>query len=448
MTPWLFASHFFTKNLLPGAGHTADFALDSFAGSVMSVLALILLFGMFLLPYVAIDLVAGVVAALWGSKKRHLFWILPLVNLVLYVGVLLGIPAPAEEVSFARAQDFWGLMASNVWLQLGTGAILVAMGLLSALVLAPFRMLVQRWRAPRSGTLSAQADLEAVPTIAPAVAPAVSVRQTPPPLGWRDSFRQGFTAVWRGFLYLCEQPSLWRYAVIPLVLNLLLTAFILALLLVGAGSLLVWLHDQYPPGWGWAILEVLAGILVLVAALAAALVAWTILEGILCGIFYERLARQVELQLGTPASELRELSFLATARDSVRDAFTLLGINVGFLALHLFPVLGTIVAVVATLYCDWLVLGGEYLDLPLGLRGLRREEKQSFRKQHRLQTLGLGAAVMLFGFLPLVGSVALITAAVGGVLLYHERTGTGRVVPYSTTPIYYPEEAATASPVS
>jgi hypothetical protein len=32
---------------------------------------------------------------------------------------------------------------------------------------------------------------------------------------------------------------------------------------------------------------------------------------------------------------------------------------------------------------------------------------------------------MLFAFVPIIGSVALMTAAVGSVLLYHELAGTG-----------------------
>ena len=43
--------------------------------------------------------------------------------------------------------------------------------------------------------------------------------------GWRE----GFAAPWNGFVYLCRNPALWRYGVIPIILNLLITALVLVL---------------------------------------------------------------------------------------------------------------------------------------------------------------------------------------------------------------------------
>ena len=82
------------------------------------------------------------------------------------------------------------------------------------------------------------------------------------------------------------------------------------------------------------------------------------------------------------------------------------------------PGIGSVLGVAGSLYYDWLLFGEEYFDYPLALRGKRRQEKKDFIRRNRDYAMGLGAAVFLANFIPLVGSVLLATAVVGAVLLH------------------------------
>jgi len=232
------------------------------------------------------------------------------------------------------------------------------------------------------------------------------------------AFREGVSVPWEGFKYMGRHPALWRHGAIAVALNLFITGFVLFLLVLVAIVSISRIHPLFPAGWTWFLLEVLSGIAIVAVALALSLAAWMLLQGILCGYFYSRLARQVEIQLGANAEELQEVKFTLHLTDALRDVAALIGINGAFLCLHIIPVIGSIAAVGGSLYYDCYLLGSDYMDFPLELRGRDRTAKREFAKRHRPQVLGLGAIVLLISFVPIVGSVLLTTAATGAVLLH------------------------------
>src|SRR5688500_5166498 len=113
-------------------------------------------------------------------------------------------------------------------------------------------------------------------------------------------FGQGFAAPWHGARFLCRHPGLWRYAILPIVLNLAITGLVLVLLFAGAAAFANHLHPRFPEGWLGVALEVAAVVALLAAALGAAALVWVVLQGLLTGYFSTRLARAVEHKLGTP----------------------------------------------------------------------------------------------------------------------------------------------------
>jgi hypothetical protein len=126
--------------------------------------------------------------------------------------------------------------------------------------------------------------------------------------------------------------------------NLLITLVVLGLFLTGAGAVLVYLHPQFGTGWLGILLEVATGVGLVFGALVAAFVVWQILQAILCSYFYGRLTREVELQLGLPSEEIKELNWSAQTLDACRAALALLGVNLGLLLLHIVPVIGSLSA--------------------------------------------------------------------------------------------------------
>jgi CysZ protein len=266
-----------------------------------------------------------------------------------------------------------------------------------------------------------------------------------------SAFAEGFATPRDGFHFMCRHPRLWRFAVIPILLNLIITGVVIVLLIAAATHFAVKIHPWFEGHWGWRVLEVVVVVGLIAAAAGLAMAAWVLLNGILCGHYHGKLARQVELLLGMRPEDMAELSVPYQIADTVRDLGSLLLINVGFLALNLIPVLGTIVGTAGALYFDSFVFGMDYLDFPLSLRGLRRAEKRAFGRRHRTHTVGLGAAIFLFNFVPVVGSVVLSTAAAGAVLLHRrlqagELSGAGHANP-AASPVTAPPPVPAATPV-
>ena len=232
------------------------------------------------------------------------------------------------------------------------------------------------------------------------------------------AFRSGLIAPWEGFVYLRRQPRLWRYGVIPVVLNVFITGAALLLVLFEIVAFVAYLHPLFPSGWGGVAIEVLCAIGLLLLGVGVTFVLWTLLQGVLCGYFYSKLAREVEIQLGMSPDEMQDVSWAYQVADACRDAAALVAINGGFLLLQIVPVVGTIAGVAGSLYFDSLLFGEDFFDYPLSLRGRLRDEKKEFTRRHRFQTLGLGTVVLLANFVPILGSIALTTAVVGAVFLH------------------------------
>src|SRR5687767_10552241 len=93
----------------------------------------------------------------------------------------------------------------------------------------------------------------------------------------RSAFLEGFAAPREGFAYMCRHPRLWRYAVIPVLLNLLITAALLFLLIAGGVYFVAKIHPRFEGGWGWRLLEFGVAAAALLVAVALALGAWVLL---------------------------------------------------------------------------------------------------------------------------------------------------------------------------
>lgn len=250
--------------------------------------------------------------------------------------------------------------------------------------------------------------------------PQTATDQPPPSVGRSSlaAFGDGLSAPWLGFRHMARHPALWRFGVIPVLLNLLIATLLLAALVAAAVLAFNRMHPWFDGGWGWRVAEALVGLVLLGAVVGLTLLAWLVLQGIVCGYFYSKLAEQVELQLGTRPEQLREVPFAYQVADTLRDVGSLAAINAGCLAVQIVPGVGAVIGVCGGCYFNCFTFGLDFLDHPLALRGMRRHEKRAFAKRHRATTLGLGTAVLAITLLPLVNAVLLTTAVTGAVLLH------------------------------
>lgn len=263
---------------------------------------------------------------------------------------------------------------------------------------------------------------------------AIVTRVRQPEQSWLQAFVEGFGTPLAGLHFMLKHPRLWGYAVLPVVLNLILTTLFLGGLFWGGYEFFGYLHGKIDPGsypawlsWLVVIGEVLLGLALVVVILLLAIAGWLVFQGILCGYFYSELAKRVELILGMRKEDIREVSLAYQAGDALLDVTF-----VGFIAASCFvmsfiPIVGPIAAVCIGGYFDCMVFGMDYLDYPQALRARKRGVQRQFARQHRAHTLGLGACVTLITFVPIVNAFFLTTAAAGAVLLYRRLGGPGTV---------------------
>ncbi len=247
---------------------------------------------------------------------------------------------------------------------------------------------------------------------------------TPPPLprraGWLARFLDGFATPWAGLRYMNAHPALWRHGILPILCNLVLTAALFAGLVWGWFKAYAWVDAAFPANWWGGTLEVLSVIAIAALEIALAVAAWIVFQGIFCGFFYSRLAREVEIQLGMDPAQMREVPLLYQVTDALLDLAALTAVAIGCFILGWLPLVGAPLALALGLYFDCFVFGMDYLDYPQALRARGRKVQRAFARKNRAATLGLGSSVMLLTFIPLLSPVLLTTAATGAVLLYRK----------------------------
>lgn len=237
-------------------------------------------------------------------------------------------------------------------------------------------------------------------------------------------FLEGASAPFHGLRFLNRHPALWRYAILPTVLNLIITALAFTVLILAAIWLITEFHPQVTQGttgkWWWLVVaaEIIAGMLLLMVCAIVTVLTWKLLGGILCGYFYGMLAEQVERELGVSDGELRSISLLYEICDTLLNLTLLVVVNIYILLLNVVPLVGGVLALLCSGYFTWYILGLDYLSFPLALRGVRRGPQFAFGHRHRMHSIGLGAVVFGLEFIPIIGAVLLTTAAVGSVLLH------------------------------
>ena len=246
----------------------------------------------------------------------------------------------------------------------------------------------------------------------------------PPPRTQYGGFTEGVKSAWWGARYLWTHRSLASYAILPTIVNIIITAFVFGLLVVLVGAAAVWMHSYFTAGqtggWWWLYLclEILATLVLLFVCGGIAIIVWKFMTGILCGYFYGKLAERVERQLGIEDDEIKSITFFYELVGTVIDIALLIVITgVGF-ACNLLPVVGSAVGLIGGVYFSAMVLGMSQLAYPLGMRGYNRMEQLNYARKNMSRTAGLGTVVYLFEFLPIIGALFVTAAIVGGVLLH------------------------------
>lgn len=216
---------------------------------------------------------------------------------------------------------------------------------------------------------------------------------------------------------LILQPGLRRFAVIPLLINLLLY--------VGLGWLAYVYFDQlvtlYLPQEGiWTFLEWVLWPLAIFSFVLLAFYTFTIIANLLGSPFNGILAARTESYLtGRPPPEASD-NLVSSTADSILGEFGKLFyfvlVSIPILVVFLVPGLNIIAPPLWMLASFWF-LSIEYCDYPMGNHGIRPAAQRHRLRKKRVDSIAFGAGATVLMLTPLL-QLAAMPALVAGATRY------------------------------
>lgn len=220
-------------------------------------------------------------------------------------------------------------------------------------------------------------------------------------------FTVGVRAPIRGFLFVSNNPKLWSWILIPLLINLVIMS---ALVTLGIS----YLDDISPqiegPWWSWvdwartainAVVPYLVGVLVVLASLLATL----LLSGLINAPFYDLLSEKTEnVYFGLDDPGRPWSAFVPDLIRSTTAAVTLLVRQVvvlSFLFLLSFTAIGAPLFVAAGAFYTGLAL----MDITLGRKLYSGGQRAEWGRVHWDLVLGCGVLINLVPVLAPIGIV-------------------------------------------
>ena len=245
---------------------------------------------------------------------------------------------------------------------------------------------------------------------------------------------RGFHLAFHGVAFLGQHRTLWKWAILPVVVNVVVFTAAFALFLYSYPDLFSratsFLPLEAPAAWyAWlwvAPLRLLAwgiGLLLLITALVVVYFAFLMLGTLIAAPFLDVLAQRVEeLATGRVLEEHATLFGTLQAMGlsvvvELRKLGFFLAVQTVLFLLGLIPLLTPFTVIVATLF-TLLFLPLEYAGFAMDHRQLRFAQRRALIWQHRWLMLGFGAAAFLTMLIPVLTFICLPALVTGGTLLF------------------------------
>jgi CysZ protein len=211
----------------------------------------------------------------------------------------------------------------------------------------------------------------------------------------------GLRAAVGGIRFVITTPAVWPYVVVPMVVMLLLAGVLGGLGIWGAVRASDALVGEASEGWSragsWALTVLLSGLALVLALLVAMALAQP-----LSGFALEAIAQAQEQKLTGHASA--GSSFLAGLGSGLKiSLFTLLAgasIFAGLLVLDLLIPPALVLTVPLRFAAGAWLLAWDFLDYPLGLRGLGVRARLRWVLRHKEAVTGFGLTWALLLLIP------------------------------------------------
>ena len=208
---------------------------------------------------------------------------------------------------------------------------------------------------------------------------------------------------------LIFKSGIRRYVIIPLIINTCLFAGAIYLLVLQMDA---WILQLLPEWLSW--LEWLIWPLFAITVLLAVFFTFTLVANLISAPFNSLLSASVEFTLtGSKPQNLVDESFLKTTVRTVaaeiRKTFYFLKWLIPLVLLTIIPVINIAAPFAWFLFAAW-SFSLEYMDNPLGNRGMLFKEIREYNRINRMRSLGLGTGVFIMTSIPVLNFLAMPVA--------------------------------------
>lgn len=240
----------------------------------------------------------------------------------------------------------------------------------------------------------------------------------------------GFRLPFQGVTYLVQHRSLWKWAVLPVGINILLFSVAFAILIAYVPDLynLFRFESSTQQAWLWStslnVLSGTIGVLLILLSSAVLAIVFLLLSKVIASPFLDILAQQVEYLHGETQATTFNLGYLwrsfwvSIGAELKRTGF-IIAVYMALFMLGLIPVLAPFTALAGTLFTI-LFLPLQYASYTMDHRLMTFRQRRALITQRPWLMFGFGIAAFLTIFVPLLNFVCLPILVVGGTLMMME----------------------------
>lgn len=235
-----------------------------------------------------------------------------------------------------------------------------------------------------------------------------------------NDFVTGFKYVFSGFK-LVIQPGIRIYVLMPLLINTLLFASVIA---YGSSSFSDFLNSWSTGWWEWT--RWILWPLFIIVSLAVIFFFFSIVANLIAAPFNGFLAEAVESKLSnsvlTESGGLKTIpaEIIKAIKSESRKFLYFIIRAIPLLLLFIIPVVQITAPFLWLLFGSWM-LALEYLDYPMANHGIIFPEQRKIMTIKKKQTFGFGLGVMLLTFTPIVNFIAMPVAVAGASKMWVDK---------------------------
>ncbi len=233
-------------------------------------------------------------------------------------------------------------------------------------------------------------------------------------------FTTGFKYVFSGFK-LIVQPGIRIYVLIPLLINTILFASVIAY----GSNLLSDFLDSWSTAW-WEWTKWILWPLFVMLSLAVIFFCFSIVANLIAAPFNGFLAEAVESKLSntmlTDTGSIKAIpgEIIKAMKSESRKFLYFIIRAIPLLLLFIIPIAQVAAPFLWILFGSWM-LALEYIDYPMANHGIVFPEQRKIMTIKKKQTFGFGLGIMLLTFIPVINFVAMPVAVAGASKLWVEK---------------------------